>query len=31
MLQISEDIPLNSYERVLPAACRAAAESKGLL
>jgi hypothetical protein len=30
MLQISEDIPLNSYDRVLPAACRAAAESKEL-
>ena len=31
MLQISEDIPLNSYERMLPAICLAAAESKGLL
>lgn len=31
MLQISEDIPLNSYDRVLPALCRAAAESKGLV
>jgi len=31
ILQISEDIPLNSYERVLPAVCLAAAESKGHL
>ena len=30
ILQISEDIPLNSYERVLPAVCLAAAETKGL-
>ncbi len=31
MLQISEDIPLNSYKSVLPAVCLAAAETKGLV